>query len=261
MKMSPFLTSTALVLLTTMTSFPVQAQESRRSDLLPSRSVAENSLIEPLVFVAPPVPPNLGSPGQRRDGGGSRGCPTDSADLLLVDAQLVAITPLYESASPNHLIFSKTSTARPTLWFHVPYQPPHTALFVLQNQAGEPIYEANIELPDTPGVMGLSLPDTVPPLKAGEPYHWFFNIYCQSPPPTFVEGWIQRDTLPAATTAQLAQMSLREQADFYANNGLWNDALTTAAALKQSDTEDTGWANLLQMVGLEDVAVEPIVGF
>ena len=248
---------TTLILLTMLSGFPTQAEES-----LPAvTQLADHLLSDRLVFVAPPPPNNLGTPGQRSDGAGSRGCGDMAQAPASAEKRLTAIVPIYESASPINLIFSKTSAERPTLWIYVPYQPPHTALFVLQNQAGESVFEASVELPNKPGVIGLSLPDTVPPLEPREPYHWFFNVYCQSPPPTFVEGWIQREVLPVATMAQLDQMSLREQADFYADNGLWNDAVTAATVLKQNNVEDTSWTELLQIIGLENLVDETIVDF
>ncbi|MEM8808372.1 MAG: DUF928 domain-containing protein [Cyanobacteria bacterium P01_G01_bin.38] len=213
-----------------------------------------------LTFTPPPPPDNLGAPGQRSDGAGSRGC-GDIAQLSPTETPLTALVPLYESTQPN-LVFSKTSTERPTLWVYTPYSSPHTARFALLNSADQPVYETNVELPDTPGVIRLSLPDTMPPLEPGEPYHWFFNVYCQSPPPlAFVEGWLQRDTLTAATADQLAQLSASEQVDFYTANGFWQDALTAAAISQQSNANDTHWADLLQAVGLEDLASEPIIDF
>jgi hypothetical protein len=245
-----------LILVTLLSGFPAQAEKSPTSLSLRPRPARRNALI----FTAPRPPRNLGAPGQRSDGAGSRGC-TDTALSSFAEEPLTALIPLYESTSSN-LVFGKTSAERPTLWVYVPYQPPNIARFVLLNPAGESIYEANVELPNAPGVMGLSLPDTIPALEPGETYRWFFNVYCQSPPPlAYVEGSIQREALPSATAAQIAQMTPREQAEFYAANGFWHDALTTAAALHQSNTEDESWPDLLRAIGLEDLAMEPIVNF
>lgn len=262
MKISTSFAGATLVLFTTIASVPVQAQTSRLSASLPL-TVAENSPIAPLIFAAPPVPPTLGTPGQRRDGAASR-CPLDSTvSPPPPGAEIVALVPLDGSTEPAS-VFSKSSADAPEILIYVPYQPPYQGKFVVQNPAGESLYEGPVEMPESPGIINLSFPSTIPPLAPGEPYHWFFIVYepCQSPaPPAFVEGWLQRDPLPSATAAQLAQMSPSEQADFYAANGLWHDALTTAAALHQSDADDTHWTDLLQAVGLEDLISEPIVDF
>ncbi|NJM97141.1 MAG: DUF928 domain-containing protein [Phormidesmis sp. RL_2_1] len=245
-----------LIAVTLLSSFPAQAQEN-----LPVEARPVASFRDTLVFAAPPPPPNLGAPGQRSDGAGSRGCGHVAQAPAATTAPLTALIPLYESPDTT-LAFAKTSAERPTLWIYVPYQPPNIARFILQTSAGETVYQTDVELPEAPGVIGLALPDTVPPLAAAESYHWFFNVYCQSPPPlAYVEGWIQREALSSEAAAQLAQLSPPEQANFYAANGLWHDALTTAAALRQSHASDSSWNDLLQSVGLQDLAVEPIVDF
>ena len=260
MKISTFFTRAALVALIAITNVPVQAQADRRSASFPL-TVAENSLTAPLIFAAPPVPPNLGTPGQRRDGAASR-CPLDpTVSPPPSDAEIIALVPLNDSTEPAS-VFSKSSAASPEILVYVPYQQPYQGKFVVQNSVGELLYDGSVEMPTSSGIISLSFPDTIPPLAPEEPYHWFFIVYepCQSPgPPAFVEGWLQRDSLPPAATAQLAQMSPGEQINFYAANGLWHDALTTAAALRQSDANAPHWADLLQAVGLENLISESIV--
>ena len=259
MKRLRLFTGATLVVLSAI-AVPLQAQVGRRSAAFPLM-VAENSLTAPLIFAAPPVPPNLGTPGQRCDGAASR-CPLEpTVSPPPSGAEIVALVPLDDSTEPAS-VFGKSSAVSPELLIYVPYQPPYRGKFVVQNSAGESLYESPVEMPESPGIISLSFPDTIPPLALGESYHWFFIVYepCQSPaPPAFVEGWLQQDPLPSATAAQLAQMSPSEQVNFYAANGLWHDALTAAAALHQSDANNSHWTDLLQAVGLGNLISEPIV--
>ncbi len=45
----------------------------------------------------------------------------------------------------------------------------------------------------------------------------------------------------------------------YAINGIWYEALTAAAELRRTDPNDTNWTALLQAVGLDNFAKEPMV--
>ena len=154
-----------------------------------------------------------------------------------------------------------------------------TAEFVLNDQIGHRVYETEVELPEAPGIIRLSLPVTAPVIEPGEPYQWFFKVYCQSSssssslalgasPATgekklvaFVDGWLQRTLLPPATTAQLDHIDVHEQVAFYSENGFWQEALTLAATLQHNDAADDIWASLLGQVGLEEFAAEPIAHF
>jgi hypothetical protein len=55
----------------------------------------------------------------------------------------------------------------------------------------------------------------------------------------------------------------REQINLYAANGIWHDALTNLAQLRQTNPEDAAlmadWESLLKSVNLEAIATEPIV--
>lgn len=200
------------------------------------------------VFVAPPPPPDIGEPGQRSEAG-SRGCG-------VVNKQLTALVPVY---SNSQLVFGTTIAEYPTVWFYIPYQQQFPAKFVLEEKEGKLVYQTDIRLPQSPGVISLSLPKTIPPLSIGKQYHWYLQIYCkEQSPPAFAEGWIQRNTLSPALKSQLEKATPRDRVTLYATNGIWFDALKTSGELHRRDPKDTSWTALLQTVGLNELATEPI---
>lgn len=219
---------------------------------LPSAPSNSNNSIDPIVFNAPPPPPT-GRPGRRSDAG-SRGCGTDEASGVAESQPLLALVPVQETAT-SAVVFGKTAEDRPTFWFYVPYHVGSTATFVLQDQDSNLVYESEVAMPQTAGILGLTLPETVTPLETGKPYHWFFKLYCRSvsPPDAFVDGWIQRETLPANLAQQIQTATIQQQVRLYAANGFWFEALTAAAKLHRTDPEDPVWVDLLTTVGLESV--------
>lgn len=208
------------------------------------------------IFNAPP-PPSTGRPGRRSDAG-SRGCAGDEASTS--EPTLLALVPTQEAAGST-VVFGKTAAERPTFWFYVPQRSSSTATFVLQDQEGNPVHESDVALPETAGILSVSLPATVAPLEPGKLYHWFFKLYCRSisPPDSFVDGWIQRESPTADLSRQLAAATGQQQVRLYAANGFWFDALTAAAGLQRTTSGDPVWAELLGSVGLEDVASKAIV--
>ncbi|WP_317112687.1 DUF928 domain-containing protein [Chroococcidiopsis sp. SAG 2025] len=211
-----------------------------------------------LTFAAPPPPPDIGEPGQRSEAG-SRGC-ENVARQLPTDPQkqqLTAIVPMY---SDSALVLGTTIDAAPTFWFYASYVAPAPAKFVLRDKDGELVYQTDVVLPQTPGIISLSLPKTAPPLLVGQQYRWFLKIYCREhEPPAFVDGWIQINALDPALKSQLEKAMPRDRVALYAANGLWFDALSAAAQLRRRNSKDPAWAELLQVVGLNELATEPIV--
>ncbi len=208
---------------------------------------------ESLIFAAPPPPPDIGEPGQRSEAG-SRSC-----EALACDSQkrLTALVPIY---SNSELVLGATSAPAPTFWFYIPYKQPFPGKFVLQDKDGKLVYQTDVTLPQTPGVVSLSLPGAVAPLLIGKPYRWFLKIYRKAQaPPAFVEGWIQRNSLNPVLKSQLEKATPRDRVALYAANGIWFEALSTAGVLRRRDPKDTSWAALLQGVGLNDLATEPIL--
>lgn len=211
-----------------------------------------------LTFAAPPPPPDIGEPGQRSEAG-SRGCenvdkqfPTDTQKQ-----RLTALVPVYSDLA---LVLGTTIAAAPTFWFYIPYMTAIPAKFVLRDKDGKLLYQSDVMLSQTPGVVSLPLPKTVAPLEIGKQYRWFLKIYCKAQsPPAFVEGWIQRISLNFALKERLEKATPRDRVALYAANGIWFEALSTARELRDRDPKDNSWTALLQAVGLNDLATEPIV--
>lgn len=212
---------------------------------------------ELLTFAAPPPPPDIGEPGQRAEAG-SRGC-QEEIDKPLASSQkpLLALMPVY---SDSELVLGTTIAPTPTFWFYIPYQPPSSGKFVLRDKNGKLLYHTDVTLPQTSGVVSLSLPKAVAPLEIGKQYHWFLKIYCKpQEPPAYVEGWIQRNPLNPVLNSQLQKATPRDLVALYAAHGIWFEALSTASVLRHRDPKDTTWAELLRTVGLNDLATEPIL--
>jgi hypothetical protein len=206
----------------------------------------------------PPVvaadPPSTGVPGRRADAG-SRGC----GDSDSVAKPLTALVPIQKTANAP-VVFAKTAATHPTFWFYLPHRSPFTAKFVLQDQEGNSIYQSDVNLPTNTNLLSVTLPETVAPLATGKQYQWFFKLYCQSvsPPESFVNGWIQRESIPSDLTARLNTASPQQQVQLYAKRGFWHESLDMAASLQQKNTKDTAWGELLRSIGLEEIAAEAI---
>jgi hypothetical protein len=208
----------------------------------------------------PPGPP----PGGRIRGGAKRGetgCPLTKLDLT-------ALVPFTEEPNSVINVWGQTTVERPSWFFYVPYTKdlPYTVEFVLQDQHSNEIYKKAIALPDQPGVVRVSLPTTAPALALDKQYRWFFSVNCdnqQNSPPTFVEGVIQRVELNPATVKELQTTEPLKRYAIYAQKGIWYEALTTLAQLRQKNPQDAAlqaeWRNLLGSIRLDEVAGEPIV--
>ncbi|MCC5661333.1 DUF928 domain-containing protein [Nostoc sp. XA010] len=246
------------ILLVSMVSYlqPVQAQLSNFIKKTVSNSQLQSS--------QQPALPRSGAPTGRRRAGAGRNpdCPTSLT-------RLTALVPGDEGKS----VLTSTVVGNPTFWFYVPELPEtaRSAEFVLhlsQNDKDvQNIYRTPLALLGKPGIISITLPSQSQyALKANQKYHWYFHIYCGDPQETsdnfYVDGFVQRQVLTQALDSQLKSAKPREYIAYNANN-IWYDALTNLGQLRHANSQDAtlnkDWVDLLNAIGLQDIAKEPIV--
>ena len=215
----------------------------------------------PLITLAAEFkPPRRGLPG-RREGAGTR----DPFVCIQGSSQLTALLP-----GTN---LGLTTAAYPRFFWFTPKTKAKFAEFTLSEVDGQmedhtPVYKTIFNLTGTPGVVSLSLPGTasMPPLMVGKDYHWSVSLICKEDDRSKdirVDGWVQRVSVNAALTNQLATAKPSDRAQIYANNGLWFDAVTTLAEQRCTNTNDraltASWAELLKSVQLGGIADQPLM--
>lgn len=209
------------------------------------------------------VPDDIGTPGRRQQGGVRGGC-------SIQKGRFTALVPA-ES-------YGVTVAAYPQFSFYLPEMsqnsPPVQVEFVLRDDKDDnkEFYKATFQSSGKSGIVSLTLPQEagLAPLQVDRVYHWNLSIICN--PNTdnadnanrlTVDGRIKRVELNAKLSSQLQQAKLADRAELYAQAGIWFDALTSLAELRRSHPKDLAvaseWAQLLQSVGLSNIAQESLV--
>lgn len=226
---------------------PVRAQSTSPANII------SNSSNQKQVQFNPPDFSDVGRP-RRRTSGGSRG-PCRVAD----QPPLTALVPdtsigLTLATSPNFL-------------FYVPYAltNDHSVEFVLKDDQNNQVYITKFPGNETPpGIVNLQLPSTVS-LEANKNYDWYFLIHCDAQNQdrfVYVNGLIRRVERPDMET-QLTSVPSQERATQYASEGIWYEAVNSLAEQLRVSPQNSrlkeDWVTLLQSVGLEHLASEPLV--
>ncbi|OLP16146.1 hypothetical protein BST81_22345 [Leptolyngbya sp. 'hensonii'] len=165
--------------------------------------------------------------------------------------------------------FSQTLAEYPTFLIYMPFTSVQEGIFSLSTSPNSyPYYQARAQLTGNRGIIRFQLPSSAPNLVAGKKYFWQFRFSAVTNESEnqllVIRGQIQRINASATLQNQLAIAAPRQKAAIYANNGIWQDALTTLAQLKCANPGDQGiasdWSSLLQQVELKELAMEPIIG-
>jgi Domain of Unknown Function (DUF928) len=200
-------------------------------------------------FIQPP--PRQGTPKGTIPAGSRRGCPQTQKPLE-------ALVPVTKFPDNTELRWGLTTQDYPTFWFYVPYESKsvQTAKFSLRDRTNRALYETNVTLTRTPGVVNVSLPKEAPRLENNQWYrlYLFINISCAPNTPyqkDFAEAWVKRETLAPALSNELEEATTQQRANIYAKNGIWFDAITTVAESRRQNPNNKQWNNLLKSAGLE----------
>jgi len=162
----------------------------------------------------------------------------------------------------------RTVSDYPTFFFYLPQIEAELGEFILEDESGNQIYQQDLTISNLPGVIGVSIPanTNVPPLEVGKNYTWKFTVVCDPEDRSsdqLESGIVRRVELSADILRQLENADPRQKTFIYAENGIWQDALSNLAAARQANPDDpvfqTDWESLLESVTLGEIAKEPIV--
>jgi hypothetical protein len=114
------------------------------------------------------------------------------------------------------------------------------------------------------GIMNLTLPAQLGPLKEGQEYQWEVRIYCTKDTFIFAGGYIKRmSTEQPELTGKLENAQVEDYPSILAEYGIWYDALSILAGLRADEPTDTSlitdWENILKMIGFENISAMPLL--
>jgi hypothetical protein len=162
----------------------------------------------------------------------------------------------------------RTVSDSPTFFFYLPKTDAEIAEFILEDESGNLIYEQALTIKNLSGVIGISIPanTNVPPLEVGKDYTAKFSVVCDPEDRSndhLEIGIVRRVEVSANILRELETADPRQKTFIYAQNGIWQDALSTLAAARRANPNDTDlaadWESLLDSVRLGAIAKEPIV--
>lgn len=194
----------------------------------------------------PPTPPSsLGIPGNRAQGGGTRGCQPYRG--------ITALVPRL----PQQAAWGQTIADRPTVWINTPQglAPDLLMEMTVREQNGKLVAKqsSTTKRKISSGAIGILFPPTAA-LQIDRTYDWTVALYCDTDErvdrPFLVQGQIQRIAAPAALST--AKSSL-DRIQILAENGIWYDALTQLGhRFRQTKDRElaTTWTTLLRSAGI-----------
>lgn len=157
-----------------------------------------------------------------------------------------------------------TASSHPNIMVYVPATSAESLEFTVYNEEEEGIYQTQVNVANTPGIVNFSLPTTQPGLKIGKDYRFVVSIICQQSGPQnpFVEGLVRRVSPGSRLRNQLNQPKSLDQVMVFSESGYWIEAVSNLAELKLSQPSNseinTAWKDLLSSVGLGGIAQAPL---
>jgi hypothetical protein len=197
----------------------------------------------------PPIPPSsLGIPGNRAQGGATRGCQPYRG--------IVALVPL----SPQNIAWGRTISNRPTVWLDAPQGLSKNLILeiAVREQNGKPIAKQSFITKSNilSGAIGISFPRGTQ-LQLDRTYRWEVAFYCDTEErvdsPLIVQGQIQRIATPAKLDTAKSALKM---AQILAEKGIWYDAIAQLGnrLRKTKDRElATAWSELLRSAGIKGI--------
>jgi Domain of Unknown Function (DUF928) len=194
-------------------------------------------------------PPRKDAPRSGTAGGGSRPA------IACAGATKGATTKTLTALSPGKHV-GLSHKERPVFFVYLPKTSAQEAEFSLFDAKMNGIYQTNMSVANTEGVIAIQLP-SAPSLAKNQPYYWSFALTCNPDDRTedlVVGGWVEHTQLTASLQEQLLSSTAVERISLYAKNGYWYDAVATIIELQHTQPKNSQlaqtWNELLTSVGL-----------
>ncbi len=213
--------------------------------------------------VGTPAPVNTSSGGVRGDvnfeaPGSNTTSQTASGGVRGED--LAKVIPLLPTNS-----YGRTVSGRPTFLVYLPPTASQEVFFSLQDADRNHHYQKTFNISGQGGIVEITLPADAPELEIGKEYVWFFAPISPDgilqPDNYSVTGWVKRVESPVPND-QVSSLTPIKLAIIYAQEGIWYDTLAILSAAKLAQPDDvtlaSEWKDLLQQVGLEAIANQPL---
>ncbi|MDJ0648661.1 MAG: DUF928 domain-containing protein [Xenococcaceae cyanobacterium MO_188.B19] len=195
-----------------------------------------------------------GLPHNRKDGGSRGNCIARGRDF-------VALVP--------DRAVNKTASASPEIFFYVPKtQESKDIEFLLRNEEDELIYKTLVKATSKGGIMSVKVPELVKESakESSDNFHWYLSLICDNNKRSqdiVLEGWIEYVELNNSLKDKINLSNSIKKANLYQQEEIWYDALLALAEQKKSNSNQTSiqteWSQMLESVGLSDLASKPII--
>jgi Domain of Unknown Function (DUF928) len=208
------------------------------------------------------TPPPTDKKPTKTSGAGSRGgaCIQSSPVAAPAVSAHASATPPLMALMPV-VNTGLTVAEHPSFWVYIPETPAKQVVLSLRENGSKPHSQTFFDISEAPGVISLSLPQSVPALEVGKTYQWAVTLICgakPSPNDPMIVSWVSR-----AASAPATQPTALERAAAYGRQGIWFDALTALAQARRSQPDQpelqATWANFLSSAGLQVIVSEPLL--
>ncbi len=133
----------------------------------------------------------------------------------------------------------QTTSDKPTFFVHLPQATTSRAKLTIQSEdRKEQLDRVTFDLDAKSGIVAIPMSSEGRSLEVGQKYLWQMAIYCDSSAQTAsvtLSGWVER------VTTSTPPQDLQERVRFYAENGIWQDAMGSLVQLRQQGGK-TDWA-------------------
>jgi hypothetical protein len=211
-------------------------------------------------------PPSRGSPGtavvgrSRCDLGVPPGI-EGLAPLIPADAM-----PFTVSEYPRFFWYVPPATSLDESYSEKPYYNELEFALIDVDSDSPVLYAKKLSVP-SPGIVSHQLsPGGEVALEENKQYYWVVKIVCDSEDASgdqFVDGWVERIAVSDELQAELDNATENDRPYIYAREGIWYEALTTLARLREKNPEDetilSRWSEFLQSVNLGQLTEEPLI--